>query len=351
VAASNTANAPSATFWSTVSGVDGFAELCWKAPHMELLSDPETFCLTHRTGEFGPVMIVEFLVGADAEVYCGSLSNGYRVAALRSGRVESTHRGSSVVAVPGTAVLYQPEDDAGSTWSAGSRLLGVKIDRSAVEDALSDSLGYQLTSPIDFSSSMSIRSAAARSWLTMASMFADQLFRAGSVLSQPMVGLPFVDSLIHGLLLAADNPHRVNVAKDSHQISPRAVRAAVQIVEEEAHLPLTVSAIAARCHVSVRSLQQDFRRHMGLSPMAYLREVRLRRAHRSLLESDPSTTTVAAIAYQWGFTNLGRFAAVHTARYDELPAATLRRNLLRRNTTSLKCTVKDPESVAQQRMR
>ena len=50
-----------------------------------------------------------------------------------------------------------------------------------------------------------------------------------------------------------------------------------------------------------------------------LREVRLRRAHQSLLESDPSVTSVASIAYQWGFTNFGRFAAAHKAMFGQTP--------------------------------
>jgi transcriptional regulator GlxA family with amidase domain len=108
----------------------------------------------------------------------------------------------------------------------------------------------------------------------------------------------------------------------------------VEVIEAEAHLPLTVSAIAGRCHVSVRSLQQDFRRYLGTSPMAYLREVRLRRAHQSLLQSDPSMTSVGSVAHSWGFTNLGRFAAAHEARYNEPPAVTLRRPAYRRTRSS-----------------
>jgi transcriptional regulator GlxA family with amidase domain len=65
--------------------------------------------------------------------------------------------------------------------------------------------------------------------------------------------------------------------------------------------------------------------------MAYLREVRLRRAHHDLLESDPSTVTVGSVAYRWGFSNLGRFAAAHTARYQEPPLKTLHRNSFRRS--------------------
>jgi len=87
-----------------------------------------------------------------------------------------------------------------------------------------------------------------------------------------------------------------------------------------------VSALAERSYVSVRSLQLGFRHHLGITPMAYLREVRLRRAHQMLLESDPSRITVASVACRWGFSNLGRFAAAHTARYQESPSETLRRS-------------------------
>ncbi|WP_457145791.1 helix-turn-helix transcriptional regulator [Mycobacterium sp. URHB0021] len=114
-----------------------------------------------------------------------------------------------------------------------------------------------------------------------------------------------------------------------HPYAPSAVRTAVEVIETEAHLPLTLSSIAARSHVCVRTLQQGFQRHLGTSPMAYLREVRLRRAHQTLVESDPSMVTVTSVAHDWGFTNVGRFAAAHVARYHETPAETLRRDKTR----------------------
>lgn len=67
-----------------------------------------------------------------------------------------------------------------------------------------------------------------------------------------------------------------------------------------------------------------------MSPMAYLRDVRLRRAHQTLRESDPSEVTVSSVAYRWGFTNLGRFATAHANRYGETPSATLHRMACRR---------------------
>jgi AraC-like DNA-binding protein len=322
--------------WTTVNGIDGFACLARDEPHIRLLSDPETFSLRQRVGRIGPVTVAEVVVGSDAKIHCAAINNAYRVNVLRSGNVESVHKASTLVCGPGTATIYQPQDDSSSRWVAGSRLLGVKIDRHAVEDALSDTLGRQLTSQIDFVSAMSTESDAVRGWIDMLSLFAEQLFQNASPLRQQLVALPFADSLIHALLLAADNPYRNAVAGVTPFVRPRAIRAAVDLIEQEAHLPLTVSSIAQRCHVSVRALQQGFQRYLGTSPMTYLREVRLRRAHNALLDSDPSVTSVASVAHQWAFTSLSRFAAAHAARYGELPAATLRRRAFRPSHVNVK---------------
>ena len=286
----------------------------------------------------GPVTLSELIVGSDMSMDCGELCNTYRVIVLQSGRTECVHRGSSVSAGPGTAAVYAPEGTGAARWEAGSKMICFKIDRCAVDDALSDALGRQVTSQIDFTPVMPTTAAATRSWINMLLLFKEQLFRPNSLLNQPLVGLPFADSLVCGFLLAADHSHRNALTRDEPRAAPRTIRIAVEIIEEEAHLPLTVASIAARSHVSVRSLQQGFRRHIGTSPMAYLREVRLRQAHQSLLESDPSTTSVASVAYHWGFTNLGRFAAAHTARYDEPSAATLRRRAFRRGNANLTCS-------------
>jgi hypothetical protein len=34
--------------WTTANGLDGFASLCCQEPHIDLLSDPQSFSLTQR---------------------------------------------------------------------------------------------------------------------------------------------------------------------------------------------------------------------------------------------------------------------------------------------------------------
>ena len=312
--------------WTPAKTFDDFACVCCGRPHLTLLTDPEAFSLTQRVARLGPITISEFVVGSDVSVDCGEMCETYRVLVPLSGHMDCAHRGSAFSTDPGTAAVFAPLGLGAARWVTGTRTLCLKINRWAVNDALSDALGRQVTSQIDVTPAMPIGAAPSRSWIKMLALFKDQLFRPDGLLNHPLVGMPFAESVVRGFLLAAEHSHRDALVRDQGRIAPRAIRTAIEILEEEAHLPLTLSALATRCHISVRALQEGFRRHVGISPMAYLREVRLRRAHQTLLKSDPSTATVASVAYQWGFTNLGRFAAAHTARYHEPPVKTLHRS-------------------------
>jgi AraC-like DNA-binding protein len=290
------------------------------------LTDPDEFSMSHRVGRMGMVTVSEVIVGADLSMDAGDECGVYRIVVPRFGRTEGLYRGNSFTGGPGAGSVYAPQGRTMVRWAAGTRLISFKIDRAAIDDALSDALGWQVGSQLDFAPVMPVDAGPTRSWINMLVAFTEQYFRPDSMLRRPLVGLPFVDSLVRGFLLAAEHPHRDALTRDGRLGAPAAIRTAVEIIESEAHLPLTLTSIANRSHMSVRSLQQGFHRHLGVSPMAYLRDVRLRRAHQTLLESDPSAVTVASVAYRWGFTNLGRFAAAHAARYREPPAKALRRS-------------------------
>jgi AraC-like DNA-binding protein len=330
-----TADASESHIWTAAKEFDDFARVCCGRPHLNLLADPDSFSLAQRVGRMGPVTLSEIAVGSDLPMDGGQVCGSYRVIVVQAGRTEVEHADSVVIGGPGSAAVFAPEGLGKGQWDAGSRIICFKINRSALDDALSDALGRQVTSQVDFTPLLPTHAEPTQSWINMLVSFKEQFFRPDSVLNQPLVGLPFVDGLVRGFLLAAEHPHLDALTADVRLAAPRAIRHALDIIEEEAHLPLTLSSIAARSHISVRTLQHGFQRHLDTSPMAYLREVRLRRAHETLLRSDPSMVTVASVAYRWGFGNLGRFAAAHAARYRETPTETLRRRAVQRRATNL----------------
>ncbi|MGK9148285.1 helix-turn-helix transcriptional regulator [Plantibacter flavus] len=100
-------------------------------------------------------------------------------------------------------------------------------------------------------------------------------------------------------------------------------RAAVEFMIANAHLPIRTEQVAEAAGMSLRSLQSAFRREYDITPLDYLRRIRLDRVQEELRLGDASTTTVAAIAGRWGFAHLGRFSASYTSRFGEYPSTTL----------------------------
>jgi transcriptional regulator GlxA family with amidase domain len=142
-----------------------------------------------------------------------------------------------------------------------------------------------------------------------------------------MAARPLAESLVNGFLLAAEHSHSATIAAAAaaaEPTQPATVRKAIEFMEADPQASLSVSDLAAQCGVSVRALQLGFQRHVGTSPMSYLRDVRLRRADAELCAVASPDETVASIAPRWGFTHPERFAAVYEARYGRLPGQILR---------------------------
>lgn len=100
---------------------------------------------------------------------------------------------------------------------------------------------------------------------------------------------------------------------------------AIAFLESSVDQDVAVGDIAAAAGVTVRAVQTAFQRHLGTTPMAYLRQLRLAEVRTELLAADPAKLSVTAVAARWGFHHLGRFAAAYREQYGELPSATLGR--------------------------
>ena len=278
-----------------------------------------------RYARLGPMVIGDVTPSATIRVRPVDRRHGYQLLLPLHGHLESRHLGADLVTTPGTATIYRAEGNAAITrWSAKARVIIVHFDQYEVHRALESQVGAQVSGQIPFSMVVDQSSRRGRSLMRMLLMLNAQLNSDDSLILNPLVALPYAESLIRGLLVAADHPYRRMIDRQDEPGRPIAVRTAVDLMESEPGRPLTTSVLAAEAHVSVRTLQEGFRRHLGVSPMAYLRRVRLYRAYQDLLAADPSTTTVTAIAHRWGFTHLGRFAAAYQAVHGEAPATTLR---------------------------
>jgi transcriptional regulator GlxA family with amidase domain len=106
---------------------------------------------------------------------------------------------------------------------------------------------------------------------------------------------------------------------------PQTLRRALAFIDEHAAETISLTEIAHAAGLSSRGLQATFRRNLNTTPLAYLRAVRLERAHRDLVEAEPEAgPNVAKVAARWGFNHLGRFATAYRRRFKVYPSQTLR---------------------------
>ena len=88
--------------------------------------------------------------------------------------------------------------------------------------------------------------------------------------------------------------------------------------------PIHVAELCDVTGVSERSLRNACYAVCGTSPKRYLTRRRMEAVRRALEAASPAEATVTRIATDFGFFELGRFAATYSAIYGERPSETLR---------------------------
>lgn len=87
---------------------------------------------------------------------------------------------------------------------------------------------------------------------------------------------------------------------------------------------ITVPELCERLHVSRRTLQYCFEGVLGISPIQYLRIIRLNGARRHLREDLSGSRTVRDVAADWGFWHFSQFSSDYRKLFGQSPSESLR---------------------------
>jgi AraC family transcriptional regulator, ethanolamine operon transcriptional activator len=120
-------------------------------------------------------------------------------------------------------------------------------------------------------------------------------------------------------------PRRFNLVKQADEY----MRANLEVA-------MTLMDLCKALNTSERPLSYGFREVFGISPMAYLKALRLLAVRQQLQMADPTTTIIADVASQFGFWSLGHFSRDYKTMFGELPSQTL-------NKTGYDFSWKSPE--------
>ncbi|MBG0830662.1 AraC family transcriptional regulator [Planomonospora sp. ID67723] len=294
-------------------------------PHrLEPAGDPARPAVCFNSAQLGSVRLSYLDYGAGVRIEPGELESFFLVQIPLAGRSLIRCGGQEIVSTPRLASLPSPTEYLDMRWEAGCPQLIVKFERRAVEGALEHLLGERLDRPVVFGLGMDMTTGWARAWRAMADLIVGEAEHGDGLAAQPLAVAHLENAMLSSLLTMQPSNYLARLAAPRTPAVPKVVRRAMEFIEAHAHEPLTTDDVARAVAVSGRSLQEGFRRHLGLTPMGHLRDVRLSRVHEELAAGDPARCTVTGVAARWGFLHQGRFAALYRTRYGQSPSLTLR---------------------------
>ncbi|WP_328744754.1 AraC family transcriptional regulator [Streptomyces sp. NBC_00285] len=292
---------------------------------LEVTGQASQFATRLSVVELGALTVGDIRFGTDMRMTFGE-PGVYHVAVPFSGCFTVQEgRGDVESATERRALVFDPARDIHiDTWSADCWALTVKIDKAAVSRQLEVLLGRTVRRPPRFGPYMDVSRGPGLSWMRLALWNLLERDVPHGLLSHPMIRGRLEQTLLEGMLLASDHTYREALEAPPPPMRPASVKRVIDAVQELPAEPYDANRLAAIAQVSLRTLQEAFRRHVGMSPMAYVHEVRLQHVQRQLRAAVPGTTTVTDVAHAWGFVHLGRFARRYRERFGESPSQTLR---------------------------
>jgi AraC family ethanolamine operon transcriptional activator len=130
-------------------------------------------------------------------------------------------------------------------------------------------------------------------------------------------------AVIDALLTMLDTSEVDGPVSNSFMRRQRIVAKARDHVLAHRDQAVTVPELCERLHVSRRTLQYCFEDVLDISPMQYLRLIRLNGVRRHLRDKSSSAQTVRDVASDWGFWHFSQFSSDYRKLFGHCPSESL----------------------------
>jgi AraC-like DNA-binding protein len=261
--------------------------------------------------------------GADAELLVPAMESCYHVNLTLEGMTQVGQGGrTAVTESTRSGVVFNPVEPFTVRWSPEALQYAIKVPRGSLEGQLSALVGRPVERPIRVGLGFDLTQPHGQSLLASVHHLRDELARPGGLAqASPLILAQLESYVLSQMLLTMQHEYSDLLRQPPDTIRRRHVRVAMDYIQEHAREPITGPDVARAACVSTRSLQVGFQEELGMSPMAYLREIRLERVHADLLDG----ASVSEVANRWGFHHLGRFAGQYRRKFGALPSEMVRR--------------------------
>jgi AraC-like DNA-binding protein len=222
------------------------------------------------------------------------------------------------IALVGSAGVYTQK-----RWQGVTDLLVIQIPRQIFAKTLADEYGPLAEPMIEFEPRIVVDLSTVPTLGRFIGMLCRDAGETRPCITDPVTARACERTLI--LLLVQSFPHNLSrrLPQQQSQGTPYYVRRVQEFIRANAARAITAAELTALAGVSPRALYYGFKRTLGVSPMRYLKHVRLDRARAELRQAGAARRTVTAVALASGYTSVSRFCRDYRAQFGETPSATM----------------------------
>jgi AraC-like DNA-binding protein len=291
--------------------------LRWSAEHPR-----DDALLTHVRRAAGTRAVDEVWVAGDVEAAPDPMNKVVGIWTA-SGSISSECAGLSVEAAADEVALLSQPDLPYRSITHDLRATAVLLDPAVVASVAAGVPNGQAPAPIRFTSLQPVDEATGRLWKNTVA-YVVRTVLSGDVPVTPLIAGHASRLLAAVMLSTFPNTGARQTTADHTDGRPELLRRAIDYMDANATNDISLADIAETIHVTPRTVQYMFRRHLDSTPLQYLRRIRLHYAHLELSAADRRQDTVTEIAARWGFAHTGRFAVLYRQTYGQSPHLTLR---------------------------
>ncbi|QOZ71522.1 AraC family transcriptional regulator [Bradyrhizobium arachidis] len=286
------------------------------------------FSARHNCAAFAGFSINYVAYGGSVSIDPGCLDRFFLVQIPLTGAARIRAGACEIETAAGrTASLLSPTIPTRMVWTDCAQII-LLLDRRMVEQRAA-ALSGKAAGPVEFDPVIDLDAPSGhdlRTKLNELMQLAERLGPPGRL--SPVAMTDWREALLDRLLNGQRHGLSDAITTFSGQAErlPRALRAARDHLADNAGEPLDLAELACASGVGIRALQLGFRRHFGVSISEMLLDMRLAGLHGRLSQAAPDAS-ITEIAFDLGFTHLGRMAGAYREKFGETPSATLRRRM------------------------
>lgn len=292
---------------------------------IEAIDPSEPVGATHNVAELDGLSVHVIQYAMTSLIRCDPLSKFYLVVLPVSGSVRMVAGDHDDVCDMESAIIIPNDLRFQLHWESGATTVVLQIEKKRLEQKLEAYLGFPVERRVRFDQWIETTSGAGAFLRATLSMVIDQLDRNPWEEITPLLSNEFAEALMATLLRSNFHNYQHLVGGVSHLSLPQAMKDAMKFVQQNLKEDIQTSDLASAIGTSPRAIQTMFKKYLRMSPMHYLRAMRLAEIRRELLDSKGSDAhSLTELAQKWGFNHLGRFSAYYRDAYDENPSQTIR---------------------------